>query len=107
MAARVILRIVRLMRRALSMKAVAQSVEKIARVAGRIRAIHRCCRVITIFSSMAGELIGTDMVVVMMLVGIVSEHGGRTEAHKTGCCEEEQKAASTNVFICGVRRSAR
>ena len=98
MAARVILRIVSIMRRALCMKAVAQSMEEIARVAGGIRAIHRCRRVVTIFRRVAGEFIGANAVVVVMLVGIVSHHGSRAEAHKTGGCEEDQRKARTGCF---------
>ena len=95
MAARVVLRIVGVMRGALCMIAVAQSVEKITRVAGGIRAIHRRGRVVTIFRRMAGEFISAGVVVVVMLVGIVSAHGSRAEAHETGGGEEEQRKART------------
>ena len=98
MAARVILRIVGIMRRVFCMKAVAQSVEEIARVAGRIRAIHRRRCVVTIFRRMTGEFIGANVVVVVMFVRIVRQHGSRAEAHQTGGGEEDQGKARTGCF---------
>ena len=85
MAARVVLRIVGFLRRALRVSAVAQRVKKIARVAGRIRTIHRTRRMVTIAPGVARALIGASVVAVVMLIGIVRQHGSRAEAHKTGC----------------------
>ena len=97
-AARVILRIVGFMRRALSVKAVAQRMEEIARIAGSISAIHRCRGVVTIFRRMVGEFISANVVVVVVFVGIVSQHGGRAEAQKTRCCKEDQRKVRSGCF---------
>ena len=98
MAARVVLRIVGFLRRALRVSAVAQRVKKIARVAGRIRTIHRTRRMVTIAPSVAGAFIGANVVAVVVLVWIVRQHGSRAEAHKTGSCEEDQGKARTGCF---------
>ena len=98
MAARVILRIVGTMRRVFCMNAVAQSVEEIARVAGGIRTIRRCPCMVTVFRGVAGEFIGAGVVVVVMFVRIVCQHGSRAEAHQTGGCEEDQRKARTGCF---------
>ena len=95
MAARVILRIAGIMRRTFCVKAVAQSVEEIARVAGRKRTIRRCRCVVTIFRGVAGALIGASVVAVVVLVGVVRQHGSCTEAHETAGGEEDQKEAKT------------
>lgn len=89
MAARVILRIVGIMRCALCMKAVAQRMKKIARVAGRKRTVRCCRRVVTVFRSVAGAFIGASVVVVVVFVGIVRQHGSGVEAQQADGCEED------------------
>ena len=98
MAARVSLRIVGIVLRALRMSPVPQGMEESAGIAGGIRTIHRCRRMITIFRRVAGECIGANVVIVVMLIGIVSQHGSRTEAHQTGGGEEDQRKARTGCF---------
>ena len=97
-AARVVLRIAGFLRRALRVSAVAQRVKEIARVAGRIRAFHRTRRMVTIAPGVAGALIGASVVAVVVVVGIVRQHGSRAEAHETDGGEEDQRKARTGCF---------
>ena len=98
MTARVVLRAVGIMRRALRVTAVAQRMEEGSRGAGCIRTIRRCRRVVTIFRGVAGAFIGANVVAVVVLVWIVRQHGSRAEAHQTGGCEEDQRKARTGFF---------
>ena len=93
-----ILCIVCIVLRALRMIPVPQRMEESARIAGGIRTIHRCRRMVTIFRRVAGEFIGANVVVGVMLIGIVRQHGSRAEAHQTGGCEEDQRKARTGCF---------
>ena len=57
------------------MRAVAQRVEEIARIAGRIRAIHRLLGVVAVGVRVTTQFIGPNVIVVVMLFGIMSTRG--------------------------------